>query len=130
STGGFFFTGLTLVVDVKDVDKLGRTLSALKQLLAKQVTPDARTTVGEYDADGATIQYLRLGFDGFGIFLPAWAVVDKKLFIGLYPQVVEDAVRQAKAAKSLLDNPQFSSTRKQTGGEGPMFYLSGPEFVR
>jgi len=40
STGGILFTGVTLVVDVKDPDKFGRTIAALQRLLTAQFGPD------------------------------------------------------------------------------------------
>ena len=129
STGGILFTGLTLIVDVKDVDTLNRTLTLVKQLLLAQFNGDARVTIGAYEVDGVTIQYVDPG-RGFNFFNPAWAVADKKLIVALYPQVVEDAIRQMKSSKSLLDHPQFIETRRQIGDGGPMVYLSAPEFVR
>lgn len=136
STGGFLFTGVTLVVDVKDADKLTRTLSILKKLLAAQFSPDERAVLGAYEADGVTIQYVD-ATRGFNLFSPAWAVTDHKLVIALYPQVVEDALRQFKANKSILDQPAFVETRKRVtasagggaGEGGPLIYVSGSEFV-
>lgn len=128
STGGILFTGVTLVVDVKDPDKLGRTIVALQRLFLAQFGPDERASAGAYDVDGVTIQYIDAPRGAF--YNPAWAVVDKKLIVGLYPQVVEDAVRQLKAPRSLLDNPEFIASRRLTGGGGPIFYLSGTEAVR
>ena len=129
STGGFLFTGLTLIVDVKDADKMGRTLVTLKKILMDAFANDDRIASGAYEVDGVTIQYIDAAH-GFEIFNPAWAVVDKKLIVALYPQMVEDAIRQLKSPKSLLDNADFAATRKLTGGGGPIFYLSGQEFVR
>jgi prepilin-type processing-associated H-X9-DG protein len=129
STGGFFFTGLTLVVDLKDEAKLSRTITALKALLARQAGADGRAPIAEYDADGVSVHYVQPTGE-FAPFSPAWVVTDKKLFIALYPQVVEDAVRQLKADKSLLDNPEFTAAYKQTGGGGPLVYLSNSEFTK
>ena len=130
STGGILFTGLTLVVDVKDPNQFGRVIVTLRQLLAGQT--NNAPVLKSYDVDGVTIQYLQAsgGFLFPPLFTPAWAVADKKLVIALYPQVVEDAIRQFHAGKSLLDHPHFTEALKQTGGGGPLFYLSGPEFVR
>jgi prepilin-type processing-associated H-X9-DG protein len=132
STGGFFFTGLTFVVDVRDPKQLGRTLLTLQDLLSKQVNGEQPAGVGSYVVDGVTIHYLEPR--GFNFFTPAWAVADNKLFVALYPQVVEDAVHQLKADKSLLDNPDFASGRQQTvggaGGGGPLAYISGPEWAK
>ncbi len=130
STGGFFFTGLTLIVDVKDEAKLARTLVALKAVLAHQFGADARPAVIDYEADGVTYHYVQGSGASFTPFAPAWAVADKKLFIALYPQVIEDAIRQSRSDKSLLDNPAFTAARAQTGGGGPLLYLSNPEFIK
>ncbi len=129
STGGISFTGLTLVVDVKDVDTLNRTLTLVKQLLLAQFNGDERVTIGSHEVDGVTIQYIDPG-RGFNLFNPAWAVADKRLIVSLYPQVVEDAIHQIRGSKSLLDNPQFIETRRRIGNDGPFVYLSTPEMVR
>ena len=129
STGGIGFTGVTLIVDVKDGEKLSRTLAVLKQVLIAQFAQEDRGTVLSYEAAGATIQYLDAN-RSFNIFLPAWAVVNGKLIVALYPQVVEDAVRQMKDEQSVLEQPSFAASRKQAGDGGLLFYLSGGEFVK
>jgi prepilin-type processing-associated H-X9-DG protein len=132
STGGFFFTGVTLVVDVKEPQQLARTLGVLKKLLIAQFQPDERPVAGSYDVDGVTIQYIDVTHS-FSFISPAWAVVDRKLVIALYPQVIEDAIRQFKADKSILDNGEFADVRRRVigaGNDGPLLYLSGTEFVR
>lgn len=128
STGGFAFTGLTVVVDVREPKQLGRTLLTLQALLSKEINNEAPAGIGQYVVDGATIHYVEPR--GFALFTPAWAVEDNKLFIALYPQIVEDAVKQFKSDKSLLDNPAFAEARKQTGGGGPLLYISGTEFAK
>ena len=129
STGGILFTGITLVVDVKDVDTLNRTLTLVKQLLLAQFKLDDRVTIGSHEVDGVTIQYIDPG-GGYNFFNPSWAVADKRLIIALYPQVVEDAIHQIRGSKSLLDNPHFIETRQRIGNDGPFVYLSTPELVR
>jgi prepilin-type processing-associated H-X9-DG protein len=132
STGGFFFTGVTLIVDVKDPQQLARTLGVLKKLIIAQFQPDERPVAGSYEVDGVTIQYIDVTHS-LSFISPAWAVVDRKLVIALYPQVVEDAIRQFKAGRSILDNAEFTDVRRRiigAGSDGPLFYLSGSEFVR
>jgi prepilin-type processing-associated H-X9-DG protein len=132
STGGFFFTGVTLIVDVKEPQQLARTLGVLKKLIIAQFQPDERPVAGSYDVDGVTIQYIDVTHS-FSFISPAWAVVDRKLVIALYPQVVEDAIRQFKAEKSILDNAEFTDVRRRVigaGSDGPLLYLSGTEFIR
>lgn len=129
STGGILLTGLTLVVDVKDVDTLGRTLTLVKQLLLTQFNVDERVTVGSYEMNGATIQYIDAG-RGFNFLNPAWGVADKKLIVALYPQVVEDAIRQLKLPRSVLDHSPFVEAKARIGEGGPWVYLSAPELVR
>lgn len=128
STGGFFFTGLTFIVDVRDPKQLGRTLLTLQDVLGKQINGEQPAGVGSYVVDGVLIHYLEPR--GFNFFTPAWAVADNKLFVALYPQVVEDAVHQLKAEMSLLDNPEFAAGRTQTGGGGPLCFISGPEWAK
>jgi len=128
STGSLFFTGTTLVVDVRDSDKLGKMLSALESLLAVMLGGDKPAMATSYEVDGHTIHYIQPEDFEFG--RPSWAIVDKKLIVALFPQIVEDAIQQFKAEKSLLDNPQFFAARQTVGNDGPLIYVSDAEVVR
>ena len=135
STGGFVFTGMTLVVDIRSKEHLDRVIGALVQLIAGKGAGAPNNPGGvlhTYEVDGVTIQYLQFNrsFDLPALITPAWAATGKKLVVALYPQVIEDAVRQLKADQSILDNPSFVATLKRTGGGGPLLYLSGPELAR
>jgi prepilin-type processing-associated H-X9-DG protein len=56
----------------------------------------------------AEISYLAMP-----IFAPSWAVDDGKLYIGLYPQTVGSAIRQAHSGKpSLADSDKFTGALK------------------
>jgi prepilin-type processing-associated H-X9-DG protein len=132
STGGFALTGWTLVSQVRDNDKFGKTMTTLRQMIAKGLGggdgKGARVHVLE--VDGQRIEYLDAN-GSFMPFNPAWAVVGDKFVVALYPQLVEDAVKQIKdGSRSILDNPDYVAARKRTGNDGPMVYVNGPELAR
>jgi prepilin-type processing-associated H-X9-DG protein len=128
STGSLFLTGTTLVVDVKDSDKLSQMLTALESLLATMLGGDKPAMATAYQVDGHTIHYIQP--EDFEVVRPSWAIVDKKLIVALYPQIVEDAIQQFKADKSLLENAQFDAARQSVGKDGPLVYVNGTEVVR
>jgi hypothetical protein len=125
SRGGFALTGWTVVTNVRDRQKLDKSVGVLRQLLSQLVGGDeASVRLKVVNADGLRVEYLEFGRWSF--VSPAWTVVGDKLVMALYPQLVEDAARQiSQQEKSLLDNPQYVAARKRTGDAGPMFYTSG-----
>jgi len=127
SQGGFALTGWTLVCNLRDVNKFQRSLSAVRGMIAKGLGGEGehpRLRVIDL-GEGVKIEYFEFGRWGSPIS-PAWAVVGDRFVLALYPQIVEDEIRQIKeGGKSLLDNPDYVAARQRTGNEGPMFYASG-----
>ncbi len=130
SHGGFALTGWTLIGTIREPDKFGRSLKTVRNLVIKGVGGDGdRPKIHTMEVDGVTIEYLQAARWDWP-FPSAWAVVGDKFIVALYPQLVEDAVRQIqKPEKTILDNPNFVAARKRSGGAGPLVYLSGPEVV-
>jgi prepilin-type processing-associated H-X9-DG protein len=135
SHGGFAFTGWTLVCNVRDKAKLDKTITTLRAMIAKMVggggAGNDHSQLHAIEADGLRIEYMEFGRWG-APFSPAWAVVDDKLVVALYPQLVEDAAKQIRDPdnKSLLDNPDYLAARKRIGDGGPLVYTSGPEVTK
>jgi len=130
SHGGFALTGWTLVGTIRDGEKFAKALRTVRTLVTRGMGEGAHgPKIRSFVADGVTIEFLEAGRLSFP-FQAAWAVVGDKFVIGLFPQLVEDAVRQInKPQKSILDNPAFVAARQRTGGGGPLVYLSGPDVV-
>jgi hypothetical protein len=128
STGGMFLTGWTLVGTVKDAAAFNHQADTITKLFVGEAAEEAGVTRHQFDVDGVTVHYLEFG-GFFELFQPAWAQAGDKLVIALYPQIVEDAVRQLKADKSLLDNPDFQAMRKRIGNDGPTAYLATQQLV-
>jgi hypothetical protein len=126
SRGGFALTGWTLVTNVRDRQKLDKSVGVLRQMLSQLAGGDqASVRLKAVNADGLRVEYLEFG-KWSSFVSPAWTVVGDKLVVALYPQLVEDAARQIKQEEtSLLDNPQYVAARRRTGDAGPVFYTSG-----
>lgn len=130
SHGGFALTGWTLVGTIRDGDKLGKAVRTVRTLVTRGVGDERHgMKIRTINVDGVSIEFLEGGrFDM--PFQVAWAIAGDKFVIALYPQLVEDAVRQiTKPQKSILDNPAFIAARQRTGAGGPLVYLSGPDVV-
>jgi prepilin-type processing-associated H-X9-DG protein len=128
SQGGLVFTGWTLVGTIRDAEKFRKSSDVIRNALSKALgNGEGPAPVRRIESDGVQIEYVQLGRWN-APFAPAWAVVDGKLIIALYPQHVEDAVAHLKGGgKSLLDNPDFLAAIKRTGSSGPVIYMSGPK---
>lgn len=78
----------------------------IQQQLSADGDPGVAVKMHTVERDGVT--YHRLGVP---FVAPTWAVAEGNLYVGLYPQVVEQAVTQARGAKaggrSILDADHF-----------------------
>ena len=129
SQGGFALTGWTLIATIRDPESFRKSADLIRDVLAKTLDGPAAGRVRQLDCEGVRIEYVQLG-RWSAPFAPAWAVVDDKLIVAMYPQHVEDAIGHMKnGGKSLLDNPDYLAARKRAGGEGPVVYLSGPKLA-
>jgi prepilin-type processing-associated H-X9-DG protein len=133
SQGGFALTGWTLVTNVRDAGKFKQTIGTLRGMIAKTLGGGGdgeHVQLRVLDADGVRVEFMEFGHWG-SFVTPAWAIVDDKFVLALYPQLVEDEIRHIKeGGPSLLDNPEFAAARKRTGNAGPLLYSSGPEVTK
>jgi hypothetical protein len=113
--GGLLITGLTIVVPVKDHDRLVKTNEQIVQLVRKNAPPEESPRQNRFARRrGATINdttfqkqkifYLTV-FGGEMPFVPAWCITDKQLIISLSPQNVRAFLSRDAAAGSLADLP-------------------------
>jgi hypothetical protein len=129
STGGFILTGWTLVGTVDDPQRFGRSLETLGKMLADDLDGTRGGAIREFDSDGVTIHYV----DSTGgiPFSGSWAVVGDRFIVALYPQLVEDAVRQLKQKENILQDERFIAARTRVAqAGGPLVYVSNPRIVR
>jgi hypothetical protein len=111
---GALMLGTGMVVEVKDEGKLRDSLRsvvrALPALLGDNVSIQKRRYAG------SDIYSLRVAKEGFFV-LPTFAVHEKQLVIGLYPQIVQGYLRRAGGKLSTLKptplvNEAFEQARK------------------
>lgn len=129
STGGFILTGWTLVGTVDDPERFGRSLDTLGKMIAQDLGGTGGGSIREFDSDGVTIHYVDAA--GGVPFSGSWAVAGDKFIVALYPQLVEDAVRQLKQKENILQDTRFTAARARAAqGGGPLIYVSNPQIVR
>jgi len=128
SEGGLLVTGLTLVVPVRDRDKLlkveERLLALAKQ--AEAPPPGAggphsyrrqEVTVAESAAaDGQKIHFLNFIGEPVAV-APAWCITDKELIVSLFPQTIKAHLARGADAGSLADVPAVA--QQLAGEHGP-----------
>jgi hypothetical protein len=127
NAGGFMFTGLTLIADVRDKQVLreafARYIEVLTPLLQQgYVTPKVMVT----KEGGHKIEYLV--FTGLPIpFAPAAAFVRDRVIVGLTPQVVRLGVQQISGktpASTVLKHPDIEDTIKALPKNAQSFYYT------
>ena len=126
SEGGLLVTGLTLVVPVKDREKLLKVEERLLAMAKQAEGPEPGAgdehgrrhgvSVAECESHGQKIHFL--DFIGEPVAVaPAWCITDKELIISLFPQTIKAHLARDAAAGSLADVPAVA---EQLAGEhGP-----------
>jgi hypothetical protein len=115
SHGGFLITGIVMVVEANDPERLTKTFQrlfgradALASSAGRFGVQLAHAKRGAHEVEYAVVTGLPIPF------APAWAIVDKKLIFGLSPQAVfaaADSVDPAAQKSSILDNDDFKAAR-------------------
>ncbi len=111
SEGGLLVTGITLVVPVKDRDRLAKTNDRLLQLARDNAGP-AAPTIKETRFRGERIFYVVGASNDFQPFIPAWCISDTHLIVSLSPQNIRAFLARDRAAGSLADVPAVAERLK------------------
>lgn len=109
--GGLLFTGLTLVVPVKDRDRLAKSVARLVELSAGGGNATA-PTIKETQFRGQRIFYLNPGSGEFVPFALAWCASDTHLILSLSPQNIRAFLSRDRAAPTLADVPLVAERLK------------------
>ncbi|CAN5476052.1 hypothetical protein BH09PLA1_BH09PLA1_10950 [soil metagenome] len=116
---GSGFLGMVGVNKLRDPAKAQRSLNGLSAaitntlagLLRKQKVEVAIRTVASGDI---TVSYIAVPFVS-----PSWTIKDGYLYFALYPQNALTAAKRGAPAKSILDNPAYTSVRDKLKVEKP-----------
>ncbi len=121
--GGLLVTGLTLVVDVRDEDRIQRTLDRFASLLTEALArgrPEQGIPPRTIRFQGKTIYTMDLSASArrgdFIPLAPSWCFTEGKLVISLFPQMVKAHLSRKEAAQgetpartgSLADLPEVA----------------------
>jgi hypothetical protein len=115
------FTGLTLVVSLKDARTATETQDKLLHLVeaAREQQPDPRRGphVAKFSFARHTIHVLDLG--GRDVPLaPAWCLTDKHLIVALYPEAIKAFLSRGKRFQPLTRDPEVNAALG--GGRKPL----------
>lgn len=113
SDGGFLFTGMTAVVDVKHDQKLRAALQN-----AVDTTKSMGVEVKQFDFRGQQVSYFRANIEESSYVSSAWCIVDGKLVWALYPQVIKSFLTRTEKDKTLADTPNVRAI--VTGADPPL----------
>jgi hypothetical protein len=113
--GGSFFTGLTMVVPVKDHDRLAKSNDELVKRVrdATAVGPNRQPRFGLTDVAFAKHRIVCLKYLGDGMPLVlSWCITDKYLILALSPQNIRAFLSRDPAAQTLADLPAVAQKLK------------------
>jgi prepilin-type processing-associated H-X9-DG protein len=109
--------GMTLVNQPRNADTLQTSLTKIEDFADRMIAAQLnrgpnRMTIkfAQYTDANVTVHYLAVPFVS-----PAWAIKDGVMYAGLFTQVVSSALNRAPNSKSILDNPDFITTRQKLG---------------
>ncbi|MDD4892332.1 MAG: hypothetical protein PHU85_20610, partial [Phycisphaerae bacterium] len=137
SAGGFLFTTLTGVCELKDAAKLKAAMPKLEAAIMRLlVSTDAsmaeKVTFKADKFKGYDYRYVAT--TGVPMpFAPAWCLTDKHLVFSLFPQSLKAALLQIEAGKpgSLLANDWLAKhLAGQAKGASAVFYLNQRQLLR
>jgi hypothetical protein len=113
SEGGLVITGLTLVVPVKDHDRLVHTNDTLISTAGGSDSPGSGTSVSvSLSKFQKQTVYSLHWFTEAVWFVPSWCITDKQLILSLSPQNVRAFLSRDRAAGSLADLPPVAAKLK------------------
>ena len=93
SHGGMFFTGMAIVIGSKDADTLNDNMNLMMKRVARYAGEHFKTAPKPATYDGREMTTMR--FRGMPLgYAPSWGVIDGRLVVGLYPQVVAAVMNQ------------------------------------
>jgi hypothetical protein len=119
--GGLLVTGLTLVVRVKDSDRLARSMDRLVALLRAELSRDAKRTRGprlvESKFAGKVIYHLE-GLERDLPCSPAWCLAGDELIVATFPQQVKARLGCRSGRPSLAAVPAVAAALKEGGVVG------------
>lgn len=111
--GGIWFTGITVLGELKPGNKLDASLDKIVKAIADAVGEEYLVSIREEQYRGQKIRYVNAGGVPMPV-APAWTTVGDHWVFALYPQMVRTAIDQLAAkGPTLLDNPDFQRGLKQ-----------------
>lgn len=118
--GGIIFTGMTIVMDSSDPDRLQQSLRGIVEAIAAEINEGA-VTVGKRMYRDHAIEYIKVAGAPMPV-APAWTSHDNRVIVALYPQMVIGALDRmldgGDPKDSILKNPDFVAGRKVLGELG------------
>ena len=137
SAGGFLFTGLTIVAEVKDAAKLRLTLPKIEATLlnmANKSAPADEAPVAFKSAKFKDYDYRYVVTKGVPMpVAPAWCLTDKYFVVSLFPQSLKAALLKIEAGKdgSLLAGDSLGAQLAGPAkGASAVFYLNQRQLLR
>lgn len=119
--GGFWISGIVMLAQCKDVDKVQQHIAQFIKNVTDMIGDEARVNIKSYDHNGKTISFINVVGLPMPI-APAWSEHNGWLVVGLYPQMVSatlDRLADGELKKtSILSNSDFMSGRKVLGRLG------------
>jgi hypothetical protein len=116
SDGGLLFTGLTVVVSVRDRERVVETLDKIERRSIEEVPPEdpnrrrraRHVVVRHFEFAGKRVYFLN-SVGEWMPFAPAWCVTDDELIISLFPSHVKSYLSRGADFESIAAVPEVAA---------------------
>jgi hypothetical protein len=139
SEGGLLVTGLTIVVPVRDHERLAKAESRLRGLAQAGMAPppgavhayggQPQVTIVDFEFRGNQIHFLNFVGEPVPV-APAWCITDKELIVSLSPQTLKAHLSRKTDAGSLADVPAIKSLFSTSKGPQYVGYADSAAIVQ
>jgi hypothetical protein len=129
SEGGLVFTGMTLVVSVKDHARLATANEKLLAAVRTELQRLPKVKIREFEFAKQKVYYLDVAEQSF-MAAPAWCVTDTSLVVALFPQNVKAHLSRGPTAPSLAQVPEVARVFQSGGAPVWMAYEDVPALFK
>jgi Protein of unknown function (DUF1559) len=139
SEGGLLITGLTVVVPVRDHERLAKAEARLRGLAQAGMAPppgalhsygrQPQVTIADFEFRGNQIHFLNFVGEPVPV-APAWCITDKELIVSLSPQSLKAHLSRKADAGSLADVPAIKGLFSASKGPQYVGYADSASIVQ
>ena len=123
-------TGTVLSFGLADETKMQKVIATIQQRAMDMMGQGGSVKIQTTKQGDVEINYVAMNFESFGMpIAPAWAIANNRLYIALYPQVLQSTL--GNKSKSITTNKDYSTllANRKSNPQSLMF-INTPKIMR